>query len=656
MSSKPAGFRPDLDGLRAVAILIIIPFHAGWSIADGFFVGLDLFFVISGYLITRNLVRESERTGRIALGSFWGRRVLRLVPAMIVMLLGVLALSALLLSPLQWQTVSADARWTALYVSNVHFAEVTSDYFAANDTKSVLLHTWSLGLEEQFYVLWPLIIAVIAWVAAKRKHLERKFLVGAFALTFAVSFALSVVLSGRAPTTPLMHPYYSLPTRAWEFAVAALFALAPVPRILERKSVATAAGIVGFVMIGLGMAFYDPSISYPGPWPLLPVTGTILIIASGAGFPGGIVPKALSWSIAQRLGRLSYSWYLWHWPLMILAILVTGNHSVWLASAAAAAGLIPAALSYRLVEQPLRFHRAFKGSLPRTLALGFGGSLAVIAASILLLRYSDVELNRIAAASAVEPGLRLDEVRASVRDELCPNKEGNAFTCTGGDLDSDTVMLVTGDSHTRGWVPVFFKVGEQRGVKVVARWKPACPAFPVDTVDFASGGLDTACIDHREKTVEMIERLQPDLVVSTTSDDYALLVRSHAWEAAYREWVTDLQATGVVVGSVYDTPRLPYYALECIAEKGVEACAAPSGPALNYGAALTDAEDRVRKDVGNVPTLDVNDVICDDELCHLVRNGTYVFTDSDHMYPPFLLTLEDRVDTFFGEMLDQLDP
>ena len=633
-----------------MAILIIVAYHAGWSGFEGGFVGVDVFFVISGFLISRNLIKESSDTGRVALGAFWGRRIRRLVPALSVMILVVLALSAVILSPLQWQDVSRDAQWSAVYLSNIQFANEASDYFAAGSKESLFLHTWSLGVEEQFYVVWPLMVGAVAWLTRKRRDLQRKLLIGAFAATLVVSFALSVVFTNRGST----HAFFSLPTRAWEFAFAALLALLPLPRALHKRSVATAAGGLGLALITLALVGFDESMRYPGAWPLIPVVGTALVIAAGTARSDGFVSKALAVSPAQLLGRLSYSWYLWHWPIILLAVEAADNDELWVTTAAAAGSLVIGAVSYRLVEKPIRFSPSLRRSMVRTTAFGLTSTLVVLGAGIGLMRYSDVELDRLASASDVAPGVTLAEVRASIKDEYCPAGGGKSYTCTGGDLDSDVVLFMTGDSHTRGWVEVFFKVGEERGVKVIARWRPACPAFPVRTANLYTGVADEDCTEFRDVTTQMIRDVQPAAVVSSTSDDYSVLAESpQAWEGAYREWTLDLQSRGIAVGSVLDTPRLPYNALDCISEKSISECAAPAEPALDYGAMYSDGEAAVRQSLGNVSVLDVNDVICDDEVCHVALNGTYVFTDIDHVYPKFLLTQHDRVEQFFSDLLDR---
>jgi len=657
------GFRGDIDGLRAVAIVLIVGYHVGLASFPGGFIGVDVFFVISGYLISRNLLTESSSTGGIALLGFWGRRIRRLVPALAFMIVVVLGLAVVVLSALEWQAVAGQARAAALYVSNIVFANQSTDYFAEDVTSSLFLHTWSLGVEEQFYVVWPLLVAGAASLTLRRRSLLRPVLIGLFSATFVVSLGLCIVLTRQGSA----HAFFGLPTRAWEFAAAGLLAAAPVPDFLRRRSIATAVALAGIALI-LGALFaFGADTDYPGAWPLIPVVGTMLVILAGsAGVErSNVVSHVLAMGPFRAIGRVSYSWYLWHWPLILLAVAAFDRDDLWVTGGAALVALVIGTGTYRLLENPVRFNTGLVHSPRATYLMGIGVTMVVLVAAFGLTRWSDVELEEIAAASPAAATVSLADVRASKKDFQCleePTAANGAEYCVDGDPAGDRTILVIGDSHARHWKPAFAEAARERGIRLVLRWRSTCTAFPVRTVKVDGSGEDLGCQEFREGTDGLIDELAPDAVVTANSDDYGPLVigdqptidqpeRTRLWRAAYEEFATGLIAEGMAFGSVVDTPRLPADPLDCIAEKGIDACAVPRGPALDRGKEYTDAERSVRDGLGDVPELDINAVLCDDQVCPMAIDGTYVYTDLDHLYDAFVRTQAPAVGTFLDELL-----
>jgi peptidoglycan/LPS O-acetylase OafA/YrhL len=654
-------FRGDIDGLRAVAIVLIVGYHVGLPLFDGGFVGVDVFFVISGFLISRNLLEESDRDGRVALLRFWGRRIRRLVPALAVMIAAVLALAIPILTSLEWQAVASEARAAALYVSNIVFANQTTDYFAQDVGSSLFLHTWSLGVEEQFYVLWPLLVGGAAIATARRRSLLRPVLISIFAVTLVASFALCVVLTAGGSA----HAFFGLPSRAWEFAAAGLLAAVGVPRLFGRRAVAIAASVAGLVLIAGALVAFGEDTAYPGAWPLIPVCGTLLLILAGSARSDDPINRALATAPCRALGRVSYSWYLWHWPLILLAVAAFDRDDLWLTGAAAMVALAIGTVVYLFLENPVRFSARLTGSLANTYVMGITVTLVVLIASFGLTRYSDVRLAEAATASASTPSVSLADVRASPKSFSCletPKDANGDSYCIDGDLDGDRTVMVIGDSHARHWKPAFAQVARERGVRLVLRWRSVCTAFDIRTVKVDGSGRDLGCEAYRLQTAALIDELQPDAVVTANSDDYGLLVidgdtpidqptRNALWRSAYRDFVEAMQRDGIPIGSVVDTPRMPSNPLDCVAAKGVEACAAPAAQARDVGKDYSDAERSVRDEVGGVAVLDINPVLCDDQVCPVVLGGTYVYTDLDHLYEPFVLQQVPAVEAFFDEML-----
>jgi peptidoglycan/LPS O-acetylase OafA/YrhL len=326
--------RADIQGLRALAVLAVVAFHAGLALPGGF-TGVDCFFVISGFVITNMLRREWQANGRISFGAFYIRRFKRLAPALSVVVAFTLLASALVLSPLGPQEDVAKTGLGALFfVANWVIAATTGGYFDRPAGANPLLHTWSLSVEEQFYFLFPALLAY-GW------RLRRAWLV--VVLATVLSFAAALTMGG----------FYNPLTRAWEFGVGSLLALA-APR-LGRKSVAVIASLAGIELLLLSVLVLNEGTPFPSAWTLLPVAGTALLLLGGTN-AANPVTRVLSTKPFVRVGDWSYSIYLWHWPLIVLAV------ALWPSTPhvrlyAALVSFVPALLSFHLVEQPLRTMR-----------------------------------------------------------------------------------------------------------------------------------------------------------------------------------------------------------------------------------------------------------------------------------------------------------
>lgn len=362
--------RLDIQGLRAVAVLLVIVFHAQLPVPGGF-VGVDVFFVISGFVITAMLMREWGRSGRIRFGHFYLRRFLRLTPAL-ALTVGVVALLSLALqNPFGAQQATARTGIGAMLLSaNYVIGHAAGDYFAANAVTNPLLNTWSLSVEEQFYLVFPALL-VAGWLLARRWRRAPVALVIAIGLG---SFALSVAWSYGSPLAdtvtaffggPESFAFYSSITRAWEFGAGALLAMGLARIPVPSAAAARLTGLAGAALLILSAFAIHDDQPFPGVVAVLPVLGTVLLILAGSHVTVG-VSRVLSTRPMVFVGDISYSWYLWHWPLIVFAALLFPNRPMALV-AAAALSIIPSLLSYRFVEQPLRRHRP--RTRPRAAAL-----------------------------------------------------------------------------------------------------------------------------------------------------------------------------------------------------------------------------------------------------------------------------------------------
>jgi peptidoglycan/LPS O-acetylase OafA/YrhL len=365
------GFRPDVEGLRAVAVVLVVLFHAGLSWFPGGYVGVDVFFVISGFLITGLLLREHEQKGTVSIKGFYARRARRILPAaMLVIILTVLA-SYFIQNFIQYAKVAQDGRWTALFAGNIHFAHVGAGYFQKSQAPSPLEHFWSLAVEEQFYFVWPALV-LLASLLFVRVPLRWRVM-GIAAAATAASFVWSVIQTGSAPTWAYFSPF----TRAWELGMGALAAtLVPQLTRLPRYLGAVFA-YAGLAAIAISAVWYTSTTPFPGKAALLPVLGAVGVIAGGASGTGAT--HLLGLRPIRSVGRVSFGWYLLHYPPMII---LTG--ALWLHPLSveedlliAAASLAGAYVMYAIIERPIR-RSSYLARRP-WLSIAMGAALVIAA-------------------------------------------------------------------------------------------------------------------------------------------------------------------------------------------------------------------------------------------------------------------------------------
>jgi peptidoglycan/LPS O-acetylase OafA/YrhL len=468
----PRRRRRDIQGLRAVSILMVIAFHAGLPVPGGF-VGVDVFFVISGFVITGMLQREWAATGRLRLGAFYLRRFKRLTPALALMVTVVVAVSAVTLSPLgpQQEAVKTGAG-AMLLAANLVIARTTGGYFDAPAASNALLHTWSLSVEEQFYLAFPLIL-VSGWLLARRAGRVRASPVLLVAAVAAVSFALALLGSTGSSTgiASTVLGFYSPFTRAWEFAAGALLAMVATRLPAASRQLATALGMAGVVMLAASLWLITASTSFPGVWTLLPVCGALLILAAGLGQPSGVT-RLLATGPMVAVGDWSYSIYLWHWPLIVFTAALWPDQPAALV-VAAVLSVAPALASYRYVEQPVR-------RLPKTT----GPRLARIVAATLAPPLVLCTGLRVADQSGMrDPGVQ-DQLQAITAEHAAqtrgcfstgPFTDRSTLPCVWDTSQTGTPIYLVGDSNAAQFSEAVIQAGADLGRPVRIFTTPSCP-------------------------------------------------------------------------------------------------------------------------------------------------------------------------------------
>jgi peptidoglycan/LPS O-acetylase OafA/YrhL len=637
------GFRPDIEGLRAVAILLVAGYHAGVPGLDGGYIGVDVFFVLSGYLITGLLVRELEAKGRVDLSRFYARRARRLLPAAALVLAVTVLAGRLFLSPVEMRELGSTALATSLYVSNIHFMRNATDYLAAAAHDNPLLHTWSLAVEEQFYFVWPLLVTA-GYVISRRRA-------GRGPLIVLLGGVGLLSLIGSLWFTQRLQPwaFFGSPFRAWEFAAGGLAALAP--RLHVRPgAAATLLGWAGLVLIGVAAITFHAQTPFPGSAALLPTAGTLLVLLACGQAPRRGAGRMLGLAPMQRIGTLSYSWYLWHWPVLVYAAEAGAAQTLPLRLMWVLVALWLADVTYRHVENPVRHHR----SLARP---------AVTAAVAVVLTLSTAGWSgvwRWSAARAAD----LPEQRAYTEayEQLPPNYSDGCHvavldddgpTCAFGDTTAADVVVLFGDSHAAQWLPAFEQVGHAREWKVVPLTKSECPAASAELFLPRLGRNYAECARWRERMLERIAALQPKLVILASSHAYAsesaasYRVSPGQWRDGTRRTLDVLARAGIATALLRDTPRPGFVVPVCLARAAWtpiplrHPCVVSRAVAVDtlvHGAELEAA-----RHAGDVPVLDLTDALCEADLCSSVRDGIVVFKDSNHLSAAFSAHLADAL-------------
>ena len=552
--ARPAPLRSDIQGLRAVSVLVVIAAHAGWGLVAGGYVGVDVFFVISGFLITGLLIREAERGTAPSLRRFYARRARRILPAATVVLVATCIATVVFLPVVRGTEILRDAWWSALFAANIRFAVVETDYFAADRPTSPLQHYWSLSVEEQFYLVWPLLLVLLASVAAARRLDLRRLATTVLAVLTAASLGWSVWATHHSPDTA----YFSTLTRAWELGAGALLALVAhrTASTGQRRaeSRAPAALVQGLALLGAGLVLgaallFEPSSPVPGVLAAVPVLGAVLVLLAG-GLPSGertVVARVLSTRPLRVLGDWSYSLYLWHFPVLVIARSHAGGLSGVQVLLCLVAILALSAATYHLVEQPFRTGWRWKASWP-ALTLYPVGLVVVLVAVVGSTSWLDHRLGRndgnppIEVADFSGRDLSADPatalVQASVlaakqaqpvpgvlvpglldiRDDTaplgdCDYRTGTRELCPGGDVDAERSIVLIGDSHARAWSPAISAIGSAEGYRTYALVYTGCPANQAIRLDPETGRDWRECEDFVAWTLETIESLSPDLVV-----------------------------------------------------------------------------------------------------------------------------------------------
>ena len=602
----------QIQGLRAVAAILVTVFHA--RLVPGGFIGVDIFYVISGYLITGLILREIEKTGTLDLRSFYQRRIKRLLPTSVFVLFVTAIFAWILFPPITRDALGRDLFAAAAYISNYLFAWWQNDYQNLNATPSPFIHYWSLAVEEQFYLVWPLFILFLA-------RYGKKVIFAGIAITTLLSLLFSIYLTQVAP----IWAFYSLPTRAWELGFGALLLFLP-----ETKKKIRILPWLGFFGIAISSFNFNENTAFPGKNALVPVLATVFLMASIKYWPPLFNDLANS-RLSQWLGAISYPLYLWHWPALVLPSSAMGRPlRFYERFLCILLTIVLAHYTSKYVEEPLR-HKNFA---PRTIYKGAAYTTAVSLVAGVLISFTSSSI--ITTKGEVSYQFDLVQVmeKPAVYGDGCHVNYGETKSgyCTYGDKESSSTIVLYGDSHAAQWFPTLEKMATERGFKLVSLTKSACPAVDAKRPDQGAFKM-VHCTKWRENSIKRIAEIQP-LAVITSSFQYftpanSSISRAQWWNEGQRKLLKGLRGSTNNLIYISDTPRPLRDIPNCLASRDSKVC---------------DSTERSKVSViRGFDVINPNPWLCS-SYCPAIVEGTVAYRDASHISVDMALKLLPKLE------------
>ena len=658
----------------------VVLYHADLFGVQGGFVGVDVFFVISGFLITRLLLESVGEHGIRALPTFYTRRIRRLLPAAMTVVVATVVAARFWAPPLSVRPISIDGIFTTFYGLNYRLAVEGTQYLNEGSAASPLQHFWSLAVEEQFYLCWPILIVLVVFLGRRRRNALLGVLLAAVVL---VSLRYSVIVTRvDAPWA-----YFSLGTRAWELGMGALVALGASRLARLPGSIALIGGWLGLAAVLASAFVYNGRTPYPGSAAALPVVGAAVLIACGCAVQRG-AGVLLGVRPLQFGGRMSYSWYLWHWPMLVIAPMILGHALGWPERLTVVVlSLAAAMVTFKLIENPARSLRlpnlqwfagglALSGSAVVAAVLvlgnlpplvGTGADATVVHASTATPTVTrEMRAAIVAGLNTVDAPRNLSPEPAKAHGDVPSSSYDGCHAsifavtqgaCVFGDRRGKYTVVLFGDSHMQQWQPAFTDAGVYANWRVVNWTKSGCPPQELTEFNAQLNRIYTECDTWRALTLRRIAALKPTVVILTASDgdnDAAGTVSPTAYADATVSTVRMLQRTTTAkIVYLEDTPYPGYNVAECVAAHldDVKACNLPMSHAYAYPATHQAINQALQK-LGGVTLVDPAAWMCADNVCPAVVGNLLVFRDQSHLSVEFSEWLTPMITS----LLDQLQP
>lgn len=643
---------PEIEGLRGLAIALIVVYHLWFDRVSG---GVDVFFLLSGFLITGSLLGRVEGGGKIEFGRFYSRITRRIVPPAFLVLVGSLIAAVWWLPQSRWSDTWWDIVASAFYVQNWRLAENAVDYLAVQNSASVVQHYWSLAIQGQFYLLWPLVIACVALVAAVLKMSVRSVTWVAMVGIFLASLAFSVY----STSVNQAYAYFDTRTRLWEFALGGLLVLVLPYMSLGRLGAIGASwlGLGGLLLTGVVFTSGD---EFPGYAALLPTVAAAALVAATHSRSDTVVRRLLRTYPMQKLGEISYALFLWHWPVLICYLAASGNSSLGLRG-----GVLVIVCSVTLAIATrwlIELRLPATGLGQRTVRGGFalgGGALAIVLTASLVW-YASMEWERsrieqlqeqhaevyLGAAwlddaqplpeAPIMPDTldaeldRMDEVRQECHQDL---QNAELIMCEFGAAEAETTIVMVGASRVWHWLPAMVKAAENQDWRIVTMVKSSCLFTTDDQV--SQGQPYTSCYEWMDSVANELENNPPDLVFTTgtrVGDDGEVL------PDGYVERWRQLEELNIDIAAVRDTPRVGFDVPECVDEHGPQARECGRPRADYYPRELNEVLSEAELP-SNIDFIDLTNYLCEPEFCPAVIGNVLVYRDNTHLTATYVETM-----------------
>lgn len=662
-SARQSTYRPEVQGLRALAVLMVVTYHIWFGRVSG---GVDVFLLISAFLLTLSFIRKVEAGRALDLGRYWLRQFKRLLPPVAVVLIGTLTATALFVPQSRWTEILSQSWSSLLYFQNWMLAADSVDYYATDhSTASPLQHFWSLSIQGQVFILWPLLFAASALLARASRIPFRRIVLVVFGAVFvsSLSFSVAETYGNQA------HAYFDTRTRLWEFALGTLLALA-LPYLKLPRGLRIVAGWLGLaVMLSVGFLL-DVQGQFPGYVALCPLLAAALVIMAGQTGSRFGADRLLSWKPLMRLGDMSYALYLWHWPVLVIYLIWRGRQEVGPVGGTAIIGLslVLAYLTTRLVERPLRSSEwVNRGSRRGVVVIAV--CIAVVAAPLAGWQQGlNLQAERVAAEAVREnPGARVllsDYEDASSGDARpiptasmladewgtlpvsCSEHEDGPADPMLRDLcmstkpagEPEKTILVVGDSHTEQWLGALEPMAEEHNYRLMALLLGGC------SFGEYSENREPGCNDFNGAALEYALELKPDAV-------FTVATAAKPSEAAdppvtgLPEAAELLRQEGIPVVGIRDNPRYDFSMIQCAETNGKMSGKCTSDVAEK----LTDTGtvNAYFNSLPGVELMDMTDLLCPDGTCRPVVGNVYVYMDSNHLTTTYTASTGTEFDRRF---------